>query len=90
MLEEILDSPAGPRIITCPDGCTIAIARASACDHGHGHGAEDFHALTDLATLAGRISAYYDALTTAGFSPEAALGLAGQLQTTLAMVSLNL
>ena len=85
LVEAFLDEPGSIRVLHCPEGCLLAVASVG-CEHGHAVGSQDsgdLEAISQLVTIAGRLSAYYDALVNAGFVPLIALELTSRLQTAL-------
>jgi hypothetical protein len=82
----------GPLYMRCPQGCELGIVRAGQCDHGHTlntSASEDLDGMMRVATVAFRISAYYDALVAAGFESTAALLMARAAQDTMLRIALE-
>jgi hypothetical protein len=92
MVEALSGTADGPCYVHCTQGCELGVVRAGACEHGESinpMAAEDLHAVMAVTLVAGRLSAYYDALQAHGFEQGAALYLTSAAQETMLRLALG-
>jgi hypothetical protein len=90
--ETLASFAGGPAFVTCKQGCDLGVVRAGCCEHGESLNplaGEDFAGVSLVVTVAGRVSAYFDALMSHGFSESSALFLTKKAQEILLTLSLG-